>query len=179
MDQVEAIRECERSLDELLKKYQALLKEMELASENGSSQKYQTVCTRFHDVYKEFSNSYRLAKINASRKTTRIELFAGHADEDNSADSETQSLLKEMRASTNSLRMADSYLEVALSSQENLRQQNQRLQKSRNSMATIGSRFPLIQSLSNSIRNKRLCDNIITAVFIAICVFFCIWYAFH
>lgn len=29
----------------------------------------------------------------------------------NSADSETQSLLKEMKATTNSIRMADSYLE--------------------------------------------------------------------
>ena len=121
---------------------------------NGNSNQ-KSIFYRFREVYKELNSSYLRSKGNASRKISRVELFSRQYSDKQTEDSETQLLLKEMTSARNSLRMADSYLESASLSHENLRNQRNRLQKSSGVLNSITNRFPQIGHLAQSISNRR------------------------
>ena len=96
-----------------------------------------------------------------------------------SEESEISTLLKERGAIHSSLQMADSYLDQAVESHNQLIGQRRRLESSRGKVMGLISRLPVIDSLVKAIGDKRNRDNVIVAVVIAICIFFCIWYVFH
>ena len=100
--------------------------------------------------------------------------------------SEMQLLLKERGSTHNSIQMADEYLECVLFCQVMNRQaseshsllinQRNKLSLNRGRIGGILTRFPVVNDLMKSIKNHKNRDNIIVAIFIAICIFFCIWY---
>ena len=108
------------------------------------------------------------AQENASVKTTRVALFSGAMADRQDDDSETQLLLKEMTSTKNSLRMADSYLELAQSScltdrsaihsHEMLTTQRTRLQRSGGVLEGLTNRFPAIQQLTRNVRFRKYRD---------------------
>ncbi|CBK22631.2 uncharacterized protein [Blastocystis hominis] len=120
---IASIKDIENQIQTSLKRFISLLVDMEMYVKAGGSENQRIILNRFRDVYKDLSGNYRHSKAIADRKSTRIELFSGHYDQSNitkgikirsQEDSETQSLLKEMTAAKNSLRLADSFLEFGL-----------------------------------------------------------------
>ena len=158
MEQFEGIRSDEKAINKLKEEYSRCLREMELFANATGLANQRAIVARFRDVFSELNSNFRLISENASRKMTRMELFSGRNEEVNQEDMETQLLLKEMKATTNSVRMADSYLESALSSQSSLRQQNLRLKNNRNKMSFLGNRFPTIQRLTSNVNLRKVRD---------------------
>ena len=175
---IASIKDIENQIQNSLKRFISLLVDMEMYVKTGGSENQRIILTRFRDVYKDLSGNYHHSKAIADRKSTRIELFSGHYDQ-SQEDAETQSLLKEMTAAKNSLRLADSFLESASSSYERLLEQKKRLGHSNGVLHGLSSRFPVVNSLMRKIGNRNTRDNVIVAIFISVCVFFCIWYTFH
>ena len=113
-------------------------------------------------------------------------------------ESEMELLLKERGSAQHSIQMADSYIEFsfvfffylisqASESHSMLVNQRNRLSTNRSRISTITTRFPIMNKLMDSIKDRRnrdkydyylafIINSIIVAFVIALCIFFCIWY---
>ena len=57
--------------------------------------------------------------------------------------------------------------------------QRKRLESSRSKVLSVFTRLPMVNELMRKIGDKKTRDNLIVAVVMACCIFFCIWYILH
>ena len=164
----------------LFKNYLSHLEGMESIAQSSDNHNYRAIIKRQRDVLRELRSDYRRISDSIQQKRDRQSLLRPTLSREMSGEEdETQVLLKERGATQRSLQMADSFLEQASASHSALLDQRRRLQSSADKMLGMLNRIPIVNSVVRGIRNKKNKDNVIVAIVIALCIFFCIWYVFH
>ena len=166
-------------IQHLLKRYQSILEDMEKIAYSSSNRSSRMIIERQKEVKRELQNDYKRILSSIQQKENRILLMRSNGMPASSEDDEMNSLLKERGSVRNALHMADEYLGRAADSHQSLVDQRRRLVNSQHHILGIVNRIPGVNTLMRSIQNKKSKDSLIVAGVVAVCVCFCIWYAFR
>ena len=88
------------------------------------------------------------------------------------------SLQRELEYTSNSERMIDEQISIALETRDNLVNQREILKAVQTKLNDLSSKFPLINSLVNKINLRKKRDTIILGFVIGLCLVFMVWYIF-
>lgn len=136
---------------------------------------------RHRDILQDYSHEFHRTRTNITAVKER-EALLGSIYKDNSSfrpSSQTDIYLKEHQHLTNSERMVDEQINIALNTKENLQAQKSTLYNVTSKINFITNKFPVLNNLIMKINVRKRRDSIVLAVVIASCLIVLIWFAFR
>ena len=133
------------------------------------------VLQRFREVSFDYSQEWQKTSGSLQQKRNRASLF-GDRKEDDEKSSEMDLLMKERNSIHKSQQMADGVIGQALAAREALNQQRNTFTSSSGKLGQLTASFSGVNALIGRIQKKKLKDNVVLAVVIALCICFLLYY---
>lgn len=137
------------------------------------------VCQRYQDVIQDLRADYEKTAQILKRARERHELLGGATSPVSGGtgqDAAMDSLLRERNHISNSMNAASAVIGQAEAVRSDLHWQGRSLRNTGSVMGQIASNIPGLNTVVESIRRRRLQDDKIVAVVIALCIVFTFWY---
>ena len=135
------------------------------------------VVLRYQEIARDLTSDFNTCVQRKRQLAERRELLSGNPSPD-SDNCGLDSLLRERSHISNSTNVASSTIAQAESIQQDLQYQGRSLRNSNSVMGRIGDTIPGMNRLVDSILQRRLRDDQIVSIVIAILVVFTLWYIF-
>ena len=137
------------------------------------------VLQRYREVQFDFKTEFKKASAEIRRCQEADELFRNRAGRrGHEGDSETEHLMREQGHISRSMNAAGGIVGQAQAARESLRQQRLQITGAQSLLNSMTEAFPGIGRVVESIRRRRIKENMIVGTVIALCICFIIWYLF-
>ncbi|KAI8614074.1 hypothetical protein BC830DRAFT_1129083 [Chytriomyces sp. MP71] len=142
------------------------------------------VLQRHREILYDYSKEFHRTKANIASARSHAELLSGGMGGGGGSSSSAgmgihDMMLNERGKIDGAHGIADTVLEQAQATREQLDSQGRMLSKSRGRLGGVLQRFPAINSLVNKIGGKKKRDQMIVAGVLGVCAFVLIWVAFR
>lgn len=164
-------------IDSLLARLSDLNSSMTSSLSGGTDSRAHTLA-RHRDILHDFQQEYRKMSSVVGAARDRAELFGG-ADGSSASllgGGSTSLLLRERGIIERSSAAIEDVVSHAQGIASGLTQQRQLFDSIDSKVASIGARFPVVNSLLNAIRRRKNRDNLVLAGVVAVCVFLILVY---
>lgn len=131
---------------------------------------------RYRELYFDYNTEYKRTMASIQQKRESASLFSRSGVMNNGPDEETDILLRERSAVDSSRSMTDSIIGQAMAAKASLERQKERFTSSRGRVTTLTGTFTGIHSLMDQIQRKKLRNNTIIALLIAVLICFTLWW---
>jgi len=153
------------------------------AASSGGAAAIQHTLQRHTEILADYRGEFSKTSANIAAMMEREELLGSVTQDlqhyrDGGRKDKMDSLQREMEYTSNSERMIDEQIMIALETRDNLVNQREILKAVQTKLNDLSSKFPLINSLVNKINLRKKRDVIILGSVIGVCLVFMIWYVF-
>eukprot|EP00742_Colponemidia_sp_Colp-10_P007347 GILJ01007908.1.p1 GENE.GILJ01007908.1~~GILJ01007908.1.p1 ORF type:complete len:265 (+),score=33.03 GILJ01007908.1:587-1381(+) len=133
---------------------------------------------RYQDILQDYTREFSRIRSNINSYMKREELLRGARGRSSGLSSRTKELLRERAALDNSLSVADSVIDTARATRDNLTLQRQAFNNITDRLLQLGEALPGVNTLLGKIDKKKRKDAMIVGSVIAICTFATVIYMF-
>jgi Golgi SNAP receptor complex protein 1 len=165
-----------QEVEDLLKQLEEANQKLEVLmykKAGGSSDQH--AVRRYHDVLKDYMHEFHRVREVVEKQMDREDLLGGSTSQDgdtflNNRNRSSELLLQEHEHITNTERMLDDQINLALGVKENLNHQQRRVGGAMQQLQKTMKKYPAINNLMQKIRMKKRKDTIVLAAVITICL---------
>nr|CCA14662.1 conserved hypothetical protein [Albugo laibachii Nc14] len=144
--------------------------------QNSSTKVQEALLQRYREIYFDLKSDFRRSTAVIQEKRDAANLFGSRSNFGAASDSDVDTLLHERSKVESSRSLASTIIQQAMATKNSLETQRSRLTTSRGKMAVSTGSFSGIQNLVAGIRRKKLRNNTILALVIAVCICFTLWW---
>jgi len=175
-----------REVEDLLKQLEEVNRKLEAIVYNkagGSSNEH--TLRRYHDVLKDYNHEFHRVRELVEKQMEREDLLYGGTSASeaepflSSRNRSTDILLAEHEHITNSERMIDEQISLAMGVKENIHHQQRRIAGAMHQLQITLKKYPAINNVMQKIRMKKRKDTLVLAGVISTCLIFLFLYSVH
>uniref|UniRef100_A0AC34PUE5 Golgi SNAP receptor complex member 1 n=1 Tax=Panagrolaimus sp. JU765 TaxID=591449 RepID=A0AC34PUE5_9BILA len=173
-----------REVEDLLRQLEEVNRKLETIVYNkasGSADEH--TLRRYHDVLKDYNHEFHRVRELVEKQLEREDLLYGGSAETepflSSRNRSSDMLLAEHDHITNSERMVDEQINLALGVKENIHHQQRRIAGAMHQLQITLKKYPAINNIMQKIRIKRRKDTLVLAAVISTCLILLFLYSVH